>query len=168
MKIIWKILWKVISAVTPNRNIGKINFDIIRGEVAKHLVKSSGSILKMNKGVIFTSDLEVGNNSGLGYKCRINGKVIMGDNVIMAPFVQMYTANHNYNQKNIPICQQGIEKERPIIISDDVWIGCSAIILAGVHIGKGAVIGAGAVVTKDVPDYAVVGGNPAKVIKYRV
>ena len=78
MKIIWKILWKVISAVTPNRNIGKINFDIIRGEVAKHLVKSSGSILKMNKGVIFTSDLEVGNNSGLGYKCRINGKVIIG------------------------------------------------------------------------------------------
>jgi serine acetyltransferase len=54
-----------------------------------------------------------------------------------------------------------------IIIKDDVWIGANAIILSGVTIGQGALIGAGAVVTKDVPPYAIVGGNPAKVIKYR-
>lgn len=54
-----------------------------------------------------------------------------------------------------------------IVVEDDVWIGQNAIILSGVHIGRGAIVAAGAVVTKDVPDYAIVGGNPAKVIKYR-
>jgi maltose O-acetyltransferase len=63
--------------------------------------------------------------------------------------------------------KQGIDVERPIVIDDDVWIGARVIILPGVHIGTGAVIGAGAVVTKDVPAYAVVGGNPARVIKMR-
>lgn len=59
------------------------------------------------------------------------------------------------------------ENDRDIIIDDDVWIGINAIILGGVHIGTGSVIGAGSVVTKDVPPYAIVGGNPAKVIRYR-
>lgn len=68
-------------------------------------------------------------------------------------------------------CLQSVANEAfskgNIIVEDDVWIGQNAIILSGVHIGQGAVIAAGAVVTKDVPSYAVVGGNPAKVIKYR-
>lgn len=55
----------------------------------------------------------------------------------------------------------------PILIDDDVWIGFSSIILSGVHIGQGAVVAAGSVVTKDVPPYAIVGGNPAKVIRFR-
>ena len=55
-----------------------------------------------------------------------------------------------------------------IIVDDDVWIGYGATIMSGVHIGQGAVVAAGAVVTKDVPPYAIVGGVPAKVIKYRI
>jgi len=55
--------------------------------------------------------------------------------------------------------------ERPVVIEDDVWVGCSSIILRGVHIGRGAVIGAGSVVTKDVPDWTVVAGNPARTVK---
>lgn len=135
--------------------------------MAKHLIAKSGEILKMNKGAVYTSDLEVGNNSGLGYMCRVNGTVVIGDNVIMGPFVQMYTANHKYINRDTPICFQGVEQERTIVIGDDVWIGCSVIILPGVHIGKGAVLAAGTVVTKDVPEFAVVGGNPAKILKYR-
>ena len=54
-----------------------------------------------------------------------------------------------------------------IVLEDDVWIGCNAVILSGVHIGQGAVVAAGAVVTKDIPAYAVVAGNPAHIIKYR-
>ena len=57
--------------------------------------------------------------------------------------------------------------KEPVYIGDDVWIGARVIILPGRKIGEGVIIGAGAVVTKDVPDYAVVGGNPAKVIKFR-
>ena len=63
--------------------------------------------------------------------------------------------------------QQGFDTERPVTIDDDVWIGDRVLILAGVHVGKGAIIGAGAVVTKDVPPYAIVGGNPAHIIRMR-
>ncbi len=62
---------------------------------------------------------------------------------------------------------QGVKSCEPVIIGDDVWIGTRVIILPGKKIGTGAILGAGAVITKDVPDYAIVGGNPAKIIKYR-
>ena len=62
---------------------------------------------------------------------------------------------------------QGFREEKPIVISDDVWIGAQVIILAGVTLGRGAVVGAGAVVAKDVPAYAVAAGNPAVIIRYR-
>ena len=63
--------------------------------------------------------------------------------------------------------KQGFTPPRAVIIEDDVWIGARVTILPGVHIGKGSVLGAGSVITSDVPPYAVVGGNPARVLKYR-
>ena len=72
----------------------------------------------------------------------------------------------NFQDINIPMKNQGIHTS-PIIIEDDVWIGYGAVITKGVTIRKGAIIGANAVVTKDVPEYAIVGGVPAKIIKYR-
>ena len=65
------------------------------------------------------------------------------------------------------IRNQGRTEIKPVIIGDDVWIGARAIIMPGIVIGRGAVIGAGSVVTKNVDEYAVVAGNPARVIKYR-
>lgn len=59
------------------------------------------------------------------------------------------------------------ENDKDVIIEDGVWVGCNVTILKGVHIGKGSVIAAGSIVTKDVPPYSIVGGNPAKVIKFR-
>lgn len=64
-------------------------------------------------------------------------------------------------------CEQGFQEEKPVYIGNDVWIGSRVTILPEVKIGNGCVIGAGAIVTKDVPDYAIVGGNPARVIRYR-
>ena len=78
----------------------------------------------------------------------------------------MFAYNHGFDDINIPSIQQDYY-DADIIIGDDVWIGAGTIILAGVHIGNGCVIAAGAVVNKDVPDYAIVGGVPAKVLKYR-
>lgn len=86
---------------------------------------------------------------------------------MIGPYCFIYTSNHCTKRTDIPMFRQGDSVPRPVIISDDVWIGARVTILPGVHIGKGAIIGAGAVVTKDVPEYAVVGGNPAKIIKYR-
>lgn len=79
----------------------------------------------------------------------------------------VYTKNHAFSNLDTPMMYQGYLETKPVYIEDDVWIGGRVIILPGRRIGKGAIVGAGSVVTKDVPDYAIVGGNPAKVLKYR-
>ena len=85
----------------------------------------------------------------------------------MGPDVQIYTRNHRYDRIDIPMYEQGESEIKEVKIGNDVWIGARSIILPGVTIGDGAVIAAGSIVTKDVESYAVVGGNPAKIIKYR-
>jgi acetyltransferase-like isoleucine patch superfamily enzyme len=94
------------------------------------------------------------------------GGLTIGDDVSIAHSVSILTTNHNYADLDLPIRDQGVQ-ERATTISDDVWIGCGSRILAGVTIGKGAVVAAGAVVTKDVEPYAVVGGVPARQIGSR-
>ena len=75
---------------------------------------------------------------------------------------------HNFEKTDTPIGHQGSIGRTKLLIEDDVWIGVRCIILGGCkHIGKGVIIGAGSVVTKDIPDYAIVGGNPAKIIRFR-
>ena len=81
--------------------------------------------------------------------------------------MRIITVNHNTERIDIPMREQGSLPPQKVTICDDVWIGARVIILPGVTIGKGSIIAAGAVVTKNVPEYAVVGGVPAKVIKYR-
>jgi maltose O-acetyltransferase len=110
--------------------------------------------------------VEIGNNSGIGDNAWL-GAVKIGDNVMMAPNVTILSRNHVFEDKLIPMSKQGVTEDNPVIISDDVWIGTRAIILPGVTIGKGSIIGAGAVVTKNVPEYTIVAGNPARVIKQR-
>jgi acetyltransferase-like isoleucine patch superfamily enzyme len=95
---------------------------------------------------------------------RGQGGINIGDNVYTSPFVQIVAVNHVYDDSARPIIEQGITAQG-IVIDDDVWIGSSAIILDGVRVGEGAVVAAGAVVSKDVPPHTVVAGLPAKVIK---
>lgn len=92
------------------------------------------------------------------------GVVKIGNRVMIATHTIITSLTHNYNLENMRYAPS-IAKE--VIIDDDVWIGLGAIIMPGVKIGKGAVIGAGSVVTKDIPAYAIVYGIPAKIIKYR-
>lgn len=123
--------------------------------------------MNIEKGAVFSSSVELGDYSGIGVRAQIGGRTIIGKHVMMGPDVNIYVRNHMFNRTDIPMDQQGYSDDRPVIIGDDVWIGARVIILPGVHIGTGSVIGAGAVVTKDVPDYAVVGGNPAHILKMR-
>ncbi len=81
--------------------------------------------------------------------------------------VVVITRNHGHDRTDIPMTRQGYNNA-PIVIEDDVWIGFRAVVLAGVTIGRGSIVGSGAVVTKDVAPYSVVGGVPARVIKSRV
>ncbi|WP_411994833.1 sugar O-acetyltransferase [Agarivorans sp. DSG3-1] len=100
-----------------------------------------------------------------------SGKITIGDRVMIAPNVSLFSINHALDPelRKTYINQQGerevIDYPAPITIGDDVWIGGHAVILAGVTVGNGSVIAAGAVVTKDVPSSVLVGGNPAKVIR---
>ena len=134
---------------------------------AKRIVAYCGKNVNIEKFARFTPELKIGDNSGVGIMCEVNGDVTIGKDVMMGPEVVIYTSGHKYDDLDVPMMQQGSTEQRPVVIEDDVWIGRRAIIMGGVHIGKGAIIGAAAVVTKDVPAYAVVGGVPAKILKMR-
>lgn len=124
--------------------------------------------INVEHGAFFGSgkDIEVGDNSGIGLNCRIAGPLKIGNDVMMGPDVMIFTQNHENSRIDIPMNLQTAPK-KPVVIEDDVWIAARVIILPGVTVHKGAILGAGAVVTKDVPEYAVVGGNPARIIKFR-
>lgn len=92
-------------------------------------------------------------------------KIIIGDDVIFAPHVHISDHNHSFKDISIPIWAQGITSKGPIEIGEGSWLGFGCQVMSGVKIGKHCVIAAGAIVTKDIDDYCVAGGNPAKTIK---
>jgi maltose O-acetyltransferase len=132
-------------------------------------LKETGNNVNIERGADFGSgdEIELGDYSGLGVNCMVRGPLRIGKNVMMASEVTILTVNHKFDRIDIPMRLQGAALPEPIEIGDDVWIGTRAIILPGVHVGQGCIIGAGAVVTKDVPRFAIVGGNPARILKYR-
>jgi acetyltransferase-like isoleucine patch superfamily enzyme len=106
----------------------------------------------------------------IGAECRVGigsvviGPVDIGDNVIMAQHVALSGLNHGYQDITVPIRLQPVST-RPIVIEEACWLGANAVVTAGVRVGRHSVVAAGAVVTKDVPPYSVVGGNPARILK---
>src|SRR5476651_846640 len=117
-----------------------------------------------------SGSISIGNKTSINQYTVINGEggVTIGNSVIVAAFVAMFAANHNFDDPNLPILEQGTGTKGGIKIEDDVWIGTHAVILDGVMIGRGSVIGAGAVVTKDVLPYSVMMGVPAKRVRSRL
>ena len=109
-------------------------------------------------------DVTIGDHTRIGIHSTIIGPVCIGSHVHLAQGITVTALNHRYDDKKRRIDEQGVSTQ-PVVISDDVWIGANAVILPGVTIGRHAVVAAGAVVTKDVPDYCMVGGVPAKIIK---
>ena len=112
-------------------------------------------------------DLSLGNHRFIGADCTIYPKVSIGKFALLAPNVSIIGADHKYNNIGTPICFSGRENLKLTIIGDDVWIGQNAIIMTGVNIGSGSIIAAGSIVTKDVSECEIVGGNPARLIRNR-
>lgn len=139
----------------------------IRYWLGSRFVESCGKHVNFEHGARFNPELTIGDYSGIGVNCLVSGRTYIGSHVMMGPDCIMYSYSHAYDRLDIPMDQQGFEPPTPIHIGDDVWIGARVIVLPGVKIGSHCIIGAGAVVTKDVPDYAIVGGVPARVIRYR-
>lgn len=115
-------------------------------------------------------NIYLGENVRITMDCCVwageRSKIIMGDNVLVGPGVKIMSTNHGTVKDKAPMVFQD-RVEEDIHIGSDVWIGSNAVILKGVKIGNGAIIAAGAVVTKNVESYSIVGGVPAKLIKYR-
>lgn len=109
-------------------------------------------------------NIVIGDFTRIGMGNTIIGPVMIGNNVILAQNVVISALNHNFEDVLTTINQQGVKTDQ-IIIENNVWIGANSTILAGVHIGEHVVVGAGSVVTKDIPPFNVVVGNPAKIIR---
>jgi len=91
--------------------------------------------------------------------------IIIEDDVLLGSGIHMYVPHHKYNIINKKIIDQGFVYKGDIVIREGAWIGAKSIILSGITVGKGSVVGAGSVVTKNIPDFCLAAGNPAKVIK---
>lgn len=171
MKIFCYLLYYYVLQYLPKSSgVGfhKQLVRIIRSRTASFLFDKCGTNINIEKKAKFGTgkNISIGNNSGIGMNCQVKGPVIIGDNVMMGPDCLILTSFHNIDRIDIPMNQQGSGTKK-VVIGNDVWIGTRVIILPGVKIGNSVVIGAGAVVTKDVPDYAIIGGIPAKIIRYR-
>ena len=141
----------------------------IRFWICRPLFKTCGKNVNVEHKAFFHSgrDIIISDNSGIGVRANLSGKITIGRNVMMGKDVTIITTNHNFSRIDIPMNQQGFKSEEPVEIDDDVWISDRVIILPGVHVEQGVIIGAGSVVTKDIPKYAIVGGNPAQIIRIR-
>ena len=111
--------------------------------------------------------ITAGKNCSINPMVYLQGNIIMGNDVRIAPKASIIAENHIHSDVLHPITQQG-NYRRGITLEDDVWIGAGVCVVDGVRIGAHSIAGAGAVVTKDVPPYSIVGGNPARVLKNRV
>ena len=114
-----------------------------------------------------SKDFVAGRYSFMNYGCDICPKVKVGSYVMFAPRVMVTGADHDICVPGVPMYFSKRPHLPVTIIEDDVWLGARSIVLAGVKIGRGAVVGAGAVVTKDVEPFTIVAGVPAKVVKHR-
>ena len=124
--------------------------------------------VKIGEGVVLQASgkISIGDNTGINPYVVMYGKVKIGKNCMIAPHSTIIGGNHNSSSIKIPMIKQG-GSSKGIVIQDDVWIGANAVILDGVNLGKGSIVGAGSVVTKNIKSYEVVAGVPAKKIRSR-
>ena len=125
-------------------------------------VQSSVVIFSPNRRIVF------GNNVGIGHRCVIQTDLIVGNDVMFAAHVGVIGRDaHTYDTPGVTMFEAPRGDRYSVVGDDDGWIGFGANSLSGVRIGRGAIVAAGALVNQDVPPYAIVAGNPAKVVKFR-
>ena len=133
-------------------------------------IGSVGDNVNIDEGCWFShpENLMLDDNVKINKWCMLNagGGIEIGRNTLLGPGVIIWSQNHKYMRRDMPVNRQGYTYER-VIIEEDVWVAARATILPGVRIGKGAVVGAGAVVTGDVASFAIVAGVPARQVKVR-
>lgn len=158
MKALIIYLWDVLFSIIPNNYLRRWYFKFF----LKNQIDNRVSVLRQVE-VTCVGGVEIKEYSTVNKNVYLDGRggLKIGANVSISPGVKIITASHDVNSTDFNLIL------KPVIIEDYSWICTSAIILPGVKIGEGAVVASGAVVTKDVPAYALVGGNPAKIIGSR-
>lgn len=141
----------------PSHTLRRMVFSLAGGSIGK------GSVIHMSGRYYHPRGITIGSDTIIGFRSTLDGRapLTIGSHVDIASEVMIYNSEHDINSEDFHAT------EAPVTISDYVFIGPRAIIMPGVTVGRGAVIAGGAVVTKDVPEYAIVGGIPAKVIGER-
>jgi len=169
MRKFWLLLYYGFAQYVPAPYSSAALGNRLRGYVCSKLFRHVGKNVDIRHRIYFGpgSRISIGDYSGIGDDSILgqDAEITIGNNVMIGPQLMIYTANHKIGRQQL-LREQG-SVHAPVTIEDDVWIGGRVIILPGVTIHTGAVVAAGAVVNRDVPPYAIVGGVPAKVIKYR-
>lgn len=152
--------FKTTNEIIVKRKLGHVGKNV---DVRPHVFLSGTKNIFISDNVTIRHECSINAPSGKDTK---EGKVYIEDNVLIAQYVIITSNLHQFKNPNIPVSNQS-ETAKTVRIKKGAWIGARAIILPGVTIGENSIVGAGAVVTKDVPPMAIVGGVPAKLLKYR-
>ncbi|MBR3133121.1 MAG: acetyltransferase [Clostridia bacterium] len=166
----YTILYYSIARHFPYQPLPGYKFgNAFRSFCCKRIFKKCGKNVTIKSKAYFGDgiNIEIDDYSQLGINCKVDNDLIMGKYVLMGPDVVIFSTSHEYKDINIPMMNQGGKERKKVIVGDDVWIGTRVIILPGVKIGNHVIIGAGSIVTHDIPDYSVAVGSPARVVRDR-
>lgn len=171
-RLFWLALYYGLARYLPKSHSKFIGLGggAFRVLCAKHLFARCGKNINIERMAHFGSGkgIEIGDNSGIGINCRVPDDIKLGDYVMMGPNCSfLISSTHGYDRVDIPMMKQGRKQLGPITIGDDVWIGQQCIVIGGKHIGSHSIIGAGSVVSKDIPDCVIAAGNPIRIIRER-
>ncbi|WP_027189368.1 acyltransferase [Paucidesulfovibrio longus] len=142
----------------------------LRGRLYSRFCKAAGRNLTIHDGVTIKhpGGITFGDNVTLNTGCFLGGGggLTIGSDVMIGAGSKIVTSAHTHDKTDIPMREQGLEW-KPVHVEDDVWFGFDVVVLPGVRIGRGSILGAASVVTRDVPPYSVVAGNPGRVLRQR-
>ncbi|MGE7761345.1 acyltransferase [Peribacillus sp. NPDC097895] len=160
-----KMLLRKIGGLLPQSNhpFGKILGRNFRNWTAKQIAKEFGQGISVEKGAEIQPSVILKDGCTVGVNCKVGAETIIGKNSKLAPDCMIFTRNKKFHKEEGKF--YGYREVKPVIINDNCWIGARVIILPGVEIGESCVVGAGSVVTKSMPPFSVIAGNPAEVMK---
>ena len=170
VRIVCLILYKSFACYLPaSYRFGGKTSKFIRYRLCKHIFEKCGINVNIERGANFGNGfgVRIGDNSGLGINCMVPNDIIIGSDVMMGPNCRILSSNHRFSSIDIPMRLQGLEESKQTILEDDVWIGRDVLMTPGRIIRKGSIIGMGTVLTKDFPEYSIIGGNPSRLIRSR-
>jgi len=170
-KYFFLILYRTFARHLPGTGslFGGKFYKGLRAYCCKNIFRKCGKNVNIEHGAFFNKgfEIELGDNSGIGYYCVVPDNIKIGNDVMMGPRCYILDRNHDISRTDIPMWKQGFVK-KDTVIEDDVWIGREVIFTPGRTVRKGGVIGAGCILTKDFPEYSIIGGNPSRFIRSRL